>query len=333
MKRSPNYDGKRFKNPIETKTQQQLGDFFKGASRGLFGKEIRRPKKKLPVATLDGTSFESELRSGLRVTWMGHSTLLIEIDGQRILVDPIWEKRCSPFSFIGPVRFHPPPIHLEELPALDAVIISHDHYDHLEKKSVCRLAQTGVRFFMPLGVGAYLEKWGIEPSQIVELDWWETSVTDRADLRIVATPARHYSGRGPFSRDKTLWASWTIIGPEHRIFFSGDSGPFPGFVEIGKAFGPFDMTLIKIGAYDQMWPDVHLDPEQAVDTHLALRGDFLLPIHWGTFNLAFHDWFEPAVRFQKAATAKSIRFTIPRPGQMVTVKNPPQLETWWEDHR
>lgn len=328
---SPNFDGNRFKNPIETETDPPIGDFFTGASRWLFGEEVRRPKNELPVVHLDRTSFEPDPVEGLRVTWMGHSSVLIEIDGRRILTDPVWNKRCSPISFIGPTRFHPTPIPLEELPTIDAVLISHDHFDHLEKDSVCLLAKTGVRFFVPLGAGAHLEEWGINLSQIVELDWWETSEMVSGGIRLIATPARHYSGRGPFSKNSTLWVTWTIVGPRHRVFFSGDTGLFPGFTEIGKKFGPFDVTLIKIGAYDRMWPDVHLDPEQAVDAHLALKGDLFLPIHWGTFNLAFHDWSEPADRLQKEGIDKSIRFAIPRPGQMVTLTDPPKVERWWED--
>lgn len=311
---------------------EPIRDFFNMASRWMFGGQIREPKKEIPIAQLDKTSFGSEPPGGIRITWIGHSTLLIEIDGQRILTDPIWSKRCSPFKIIGPARFHPPPIPLSELPDLDAVLISHDHYDHLDKDSVCTLAQTGVPFYVPLGVGAYLERWGVDISKIVELDWWEKSIIKGSGIRFVATPARHFSGRRPLGMNKTLWASWVIAGPEHRVFFSGDSGPFPGFAEIGKELGPFDVTLIKIGAFDRTWPDIHLNPEQAVEAHLDLNGDLLIPIHWGTFNLALHDWFEPPVRLQKAAEAKSIKFAIPRPGQMVIPKNPPKVESWWEEN-
>ena len=328
MKKSPHFDGKKFKNPIATDMTPSFRRTADMTFRWVKGKEVRRPHKEIPVVKLEKSSFDPGPPDGLRITWMGHSTVLIEIDGKRILTDPVWGKRSSPSSIAGPKRFHPPPIPLEELPPLDAVVISHDHFDHLEKKSVLALAQTGVRFFMPLGVGSHLEKWGVDPAQFVELDWWDQSSVD--DLQLVATPARHFSGRNPFSMNRTLWASFAIIGPKHRVYFSGDTGAFPGFAEIGDKYGPFDVTLIKIAAYDRTWPDIHLNPQQAVEAHLALKGDLLMPIHFGTFNLALHNWNEPPAWLEKSAGKKSVRLAIPRPGQMVDPANPPPVERWWE---
>ncbi|MBW2264301.1 MAG: MBL fold metallo-hydrolase, partial [Deltaproteobacteria bacterium] len=295
-------------------------------SRWIFGKEVRRPKKEIPVVTLDRASFDTPPDDDLRITWMGHSSVLVEIDGRRILTDPIWSKRCSPSSLVGPSRFHPPPLSLDDLPPLDAVIVSHDHYDHLDKASVTVLARSGVRFVVPLGVGAHLERWGIESSQITELDWWST--TRVGHVEITALPGRHFSGRGLGSM-ATLWATWAIMGPEHRVFFSGDTGPLPGFEDIGEEYGPFDVTLMKIGAYDVAWPDIHLSPEQALDAHVSLGGRLLIPIHWGTFNLAFHDWFEPPERLVAEASRRSIGIAVPRPGQMVSPADPPPVDRWW----
>jgi L-ascorbate metabolism protein UlaG (beta-lactamase superfamily) len=327
--RSPNYDGKVFVNTIDTNLSFKFAHITDMLNRWMFGKSVRVPKMDIPVNRLDKMAFNTDPENGLRVTWIGHSTLLIEIDGKRILTDPIWSKRCSPSTLFGPVRFHPPPIPLEDLPPIDAVLISHDHYDHLDKESVMSLAKTGTLFVVPLGIGSHLEEWKIDPSQIVELDWWESFKTSDNGISLTATPARHFSGRGLTNRYSTLWASWVIIGSKHRVYFSGDTGPFPGFSEIGGKFGPFDVTLIKIAAYDRAWPDIHLNPEQAVNAHIALNGKLLIPIHWGTFNLAYHDWFEPPDRVVKAAEKYSIQLAIPRPGEMVDPSNPVPLEQWW----
>lgn len=328
MKKSSHFDGKKFVNTLETSMGLNFRDMTDMIYRWVMGGQTRRPEIDIPVVNLGRASFESPPPDGLRVTWMGHSTALIEIDGRRILTDPVWGTRSSPLSIMGPKRFHPPPISLEDLPKLDAVVISHDHFDHLEKKTVCLLAKTGVRFYVPLGVGAHLEKWDVRASQIIEMDWWDQSSAN--GIRIVATPARHFSGRNPFASNRTLWASFALIGPKHRVFFSGDTGPFSGFTEIGERYGPFDMTMMDIGAYDRNWPDAHLGPEKAVEAHLTLKGDLLLPIHYGTFNLALHDWFEPPAWLHSIATKKAVRHAIPRPGQMVDLTDPPPVDPWWD---
>jgi L-ascorbate metabolism protein UlaG (beta-lactamase superfamily) len=333
MKQSPNFDGKKVINPIETDLVWTLGDYWKMISRQLSGGKGGTPKVKLPVVQLDRTAFQTLPECGLRVTWMGHSSLLIEIDGVRLLTDPVWSERCSPSSLVGPKRFHPVPILLEELPPLDAVLISHDHFDHLDMNAILKLATTGVKFIVPLGVGSHLDSWNINAFQIVELDWYDSfSVGD--SLQIVATPARHFSGRAPWrGMNTTLFASFAIIGPRHRVFFSGDTGEFPGLAEIGERFGPFDITCIKIGAYSELWPDIHLKPEKTVKAHLALRGDVLLPIHWGTFNLAFHDWFEPPERLVIACRMESVRFAVPRPGESVSPAGSHPTYPWWREYK
>lgn len=284
----------------------------------------RAPVTPLEVLT---PSLDEAPADGLRITWLGHSTMLIEIDGQRVLTDPVFSRRSSPSSFVGPSRFHRPPLAIDELPALDAVVISHDHYDHLDAASITTLAQTVPRFYVPLGVGAHLEYWGVPTSKIVEMDWWDEQTQE--GLRFVATPARHFSGRGVLDRDKTLWASWAIVGPEHRVFFSGDTGMHTRFREIGERLGPFDVTMLEVGAYNQLWRDVHLGPEQAVRAHQQLDGRFMLPIHWGTFDLAFHSWIEPAERFYAAVEQSGVAAAIPRPGESVEPSEPPALARWW----
>jgi len=280
-----------------------------------FGKEERVPKRELPVIHQAASSYANEPASRLRATWMGHATTLVEIDGKRVVTDPIWSDRCSPSQWIGPKRFFPPPIALQELPKIDVAVVSHDHYDHLDMNTAQALANNGTQFVVPLGVGAHLEAWGIAPTQIVELDWNETATV--AELRFTATPARHYSGRNPLFRDNTQWASWVVQGRAHNFFFSGDSGYFSGFKEIGTQYGPFDLSLIKIGACDVTWPDIHMTPEEAVQVHADIRGKLLLPVHWGTFNLAFHAWNDPAERVLNAAIRAGAALVVPRPGELV----------------
>jgi L-ascorbate metabolism protein UlaG (beta-lactamase superfamily) len=329
IQRSPNYRDGAFRNPEATSMTTE-GGTWRMLRQWLGGHEQRVPPGPMPMVTLTRASFAQPPRSGLRATWLGHSTVLVEIDGARILFDPVWARRASPSSLIGPKRFHAPPLAIEELPPLDAIIATHDHYDHLDRGVVRAIAksaaQSQVRFIVPLGVGAHLEKWGVAPERITELDWSESTTV--GSLTLTATPARHFSGRG-FSRDHTLWASWSVAGQRHRVFHSGDTGPFSGFGEIGAKHGPFDLTFIKIGAYGETWPDIHLTPEQAVDAHAKVRGKVLLPIHWGTFNLAFHAWDEPAERVVTAARAAGAQIVVPRPGESVEPASAQAVEAWW----
>ncbi len=328
IERSPNYRDGAFQNPVPT----TIGTTSMPAllRRQFGGKEQRVPPAAIPIVPRTRESFAEPPASGLRVTWLGHSTTFIEIDGYRVLVDPVFGKRASPSQLVGPRRFHPPPLPLREMPALDAVIITHDHYDHLDAAVVHALARSGaqdrLQWITTLGVGAHLERWGVPAAKITELDWTDTAHV--GSVRMTAQPARHFSGR-TMKRDRTLWASWVIAGPVHRVFHSGDTGYFDAFGDVGAKFGPFDMSMIKIGAYDPMWPDIHLTPEDAVRVHALVSGGLLLPIHWGTFNLAFHAWDEPPERLLQALGGVEVRVAIPRPGESVEPSAPPELDTWW----
>ena len=333
MQRSPNYRDGRFRNTEPTDLALK-GGVGKMLRQWLLGREQRTPPGPMPIVTLTGAAFAEPPASGLRATWLGHATVLVEIDGARILTDPVWARRASPSSLVGPRRFHAPPLAIEDLPPLDAILASHDHYDHLDRgvvrAIVASATQQHVRWVVPLGVGAHLEAWGVAADRITELDWHDSTTVGA--LTITATPARHFSGRA-FSRDHTLWASFAIAGPRHRVFHSGDTGPFAGFADIGAAHGPFDLTFIKIGAYGDGWPDIHLNPEQAIAAHAALRGDLLLPIHWGTFNLAYHVWDEPAERVVAAALANGARVVMPRPGESIEPAAAPPVSPWWRSVR
>jgi L-ascorbate metabolism protein UlaG (beta-lactamase superfamily) len=326
VERSKHYANGAFRN-LEPTHKLQPGTFGEMVRHSLFGDEQREPPRAPKVVRRRAADYTSAPASGLRATWIGHATVLLEIDGARVLVDPIFSERCSPFSFAGPRRFAPPPIALAELPQIHAVVISHDHYDHLDMATIQALSARGARFAVPLGIGAHLQRWGVPVDRISDLDWYEH--VELHGLRLTATPARHYSGRGLLGGDGTLWASWVIAGARHRVFFSGDTGYSREFARIGRQFGPFDLTLIKIGASDPTWQEIHMSPEEAVRTHRDVRGELLLPIHWGTFNLGNHAWNEPADRAVAAARAAGVRIAVPRPGAWVEPAAPPPLAAWW----
>ncbi|HLA63928.1 MAG TPA: MBL fold metallo-hydrolase [Rhodothermales bacterium] len=263
----------------------------------------------------------------LRVTWFGHSTLVVEVEGVRFLTDPVFGDYASPGPLFGVRRFFAPPVPLDGLPPIDAVVLSHDHYDHLDAGTIQQLADRVPRFVVPLGVGAHLEAWGVAPDKITELDWWEER--EVKGVRLVATPARHFSGRSLVGRDGTLWAGWAFIGARRRAYFSGDSAMTPQFAEVGDRLGPFEVAMVEVGAYDAAWSDVHMGPEQAVEAFQMARGGLLVPVHWGTFNLAFHGWTEPIERLLVAAERAGVTVAVPRPGGSVEPDAPPALERWW----
>ena len=326
---SPNYRDGVFHN-------LESSSFFSGEALKLDVEENRlvffdmvagnahsRPKSPVPLAETPVFTRSAPLA----VTWLGHATALIEIDGYRVLTDPVWGQRCSPSRTVGPQRLHPPPLDIEALPALDVILISHDHYDHLDMATVRTLARTQrAQFVTALGVGAHLREWGIPANRITELDWDADTVV--GDLRLICTPARHFSGRF-LSRNNTLWSSWAILGPQHRAYFGGDTGYTCSFAEIGDGHGPFDVTVLPIGAYNTAWPDIHMNPEEAVRAHRDLRGGLLVPIHWGTFRLAPHPWGEPAERLVEAASAAAVDVAVPKPGGRAEPGGSGAPEPWW----
>lgn len=322
---SPQWSGDHFENPLP-ESDMKMWPILKA---WLGGDEVREPDRPPPTAGLTTASFATPPASGLRLTWIGHSTFVIEIDGKRILTDPVWGERASPSSVFGPSRFVAPPIALADLPPIDAIVISHDHYDHLDHPTISALAAGDVPFYVPLGLGSHLAYWGVAPDRIHEMDWWDTA--DIGGVTIAATPSRHFSGRAPGGHNSTLWCSFALVGPQNRVFFSGDTALFPGFADIGAKYGPFDVTLMENGAYSALWRDVHLGPEQAIAAHRMLGGALLVPIHWGTFTLAHHAWTEPAERIVAAAEAAGVRVAVPRIGEQLEPADPPPLVRWWPE--
>ena len=325
VQQSPQYRDGAFQNVLP-----RVDSAFTAAAMWTFFTDqtpAQVPEAPLETVQRAGEDFTA-LRDSLRVTWLGHSTLLVELDSARILIDPVWGERVSPSRFIGNRRFAPVPLALDDLPPLDAVVISHDHYDHLDMPTVRQLAERVPQWIVPLGVGAHLEHWGVAPQAITELDWWDSTLV--ASLELVSTPARHFSGRFVNDQSATLWSGWAILGHDQRVFYSGDTALTPEFAEIGARYGPFDLTLIESGAYDATWSDVHLGPEQAVAAHQMVRGRVMMPVHWGMFDLAMHGWTEPAERVRAAAARAGVAVAFPRPGESVTPETYP-ANPWWPD--
>ena len=298
-----------------------LGDF-------LCGGERRLPSGPLPA--LDPReSWLAPPGSGLRATWLGHSTVLIEIDGVRLLTDPVWGARASPSQLAGPKRFQPVPVALKALPRIDAVLISHDHYDHLCYPTLRALAKTHVPFITSLGVGAHLQAWGIAPERITELDWWESHRLPGTEVEVTAAPSQHFSGRGLKDRNATLWSSLVIRSPRHRVFFSGDTGLTDQYTEIRERLGPFDLVMLEVGAFHPAWGDIHLGPENALQALQLLGGGAFLPVHWGTFSLAMHAWDQPAETLLALAPQQGVHLVMPRLGEAVEPVRVESVTPWW----
>ena len=283
-----------------------------------------------PLPSMDPTdAWRRPAQSGLRATWLGHSTVLIEIDGLRVLTDPVWGARASPSRLAGPRRFQPVPVPLRGLPPLDLVLVSHDHYDHLDYPTIRELARQPVPFVTSLGVGAHLEAWGVPPERIFELDWWESYTLPHADLTVHAAPSQHFSGRGLKDRNATLWSSLVVQSARHRVFFSGDTGLTTEYAAIRERFGPFDLVMLEVGAFHPAWGDIHLGPENALKALALLGGGPFLPVHWGTFALAMHDWDKPAETLLARGTRSGAQLLMPRLGEAVEPAHGENPIPWW----
>ncbi|QJR82851.1 hydrolase [Alteromonas pelagimontana] len=287
------------------------------------------PKTAIPVKSVTSSQLENLPDEGVFTVKLGHSSILLKVNGELWLLDPVFSERASPFSFTGPKRFHAPPISLSDLPHIDRVLISHNHYDHLDKPTMKALAKKAGAYFVPLGVKSDLVKWGIDPESIHEFDWWQEKTLPAG--MVAFTPSRHFSGRALTDGNTSLWGSWVLKTAYESLFFSGDSGYFSGFKQIGERFGPFDLTMIEAGAYDKDWPEIHMTPEQSVQAHLDLQGRTMIPIHNGTFNLAFHPWYEPLERVLNAADANEVVLSTPMFGEVTGPDYPANVKRWWRD--
>lgn len=334
MEDAPNYVDGKFQNTVETKMDMTWESLRKTLAHYLFAdKTQKNPQQEIQVKPFDAEAFSQVSDDSIVLTWLGHSTILIRMEGVTILADPvIVGDRASMFSFMGPKRFdYSHQLSIDQLPEIDAVILSHDHYDHLDYPTIKALKEKVDRFYLPLGVGSHFEEWGVPGEHITELNWWDE--VEFKGLKLVFTPTRHFSGRGFGDRFKTLWGSWVIIGQNKSVYFSGDSGYFPGFKEIGEKYGPFDLTFMECGAYNEGWSEIHMFPEETVQAHMDLKGKLLMPIHWGKFDLSLHPWKESVQRLSKKTDAEGVSLFTPEVGQMVSLSDGSDLDRWWQAYK
>ena len=328
--KSPQWQEDKFVNAIPTSMDIGLKEM-----PGLIMKQFqsdphRQAQKDIPVIKIDSIDIAQRADSITQLTWFGHSAFLLEIKGRKILIDPMFGSTPAPHPTLGKKRYSSElPIQIEKLPEIDAILLSHDHYDHLDYGSIMKLKDKTREFFVPLGVGRHLESWGIPKEHIHELDWWEFAEFE--ELKLTCAPARHFSGRGLMDRATTLWCSWAIKSDDKNLFFSGDSGYGPHFEEIGEKLGPFDFAMMECGQYNQQWSSIHMMPEETVQAGIDVKAKVAMPIHWGAFTLAFHSWTDPAERFTKEAQIKGLDFTTPRIGEAIVLGGKHSTTRWWEE--
>lgn len=323
------------KDELNVSPKITFSGFIEGFG-SLFSKNEKvlaiKPKKDITVESVSPPDISS-VKDSTRVIWFGHSTFLLQLENKNILIDPMFGEVPSPISWIGGKRFSSElPIEIENLPQIDAVVLSHDHYDHLDYDSILKLKDKVNMFFTPLGMGIHLEKWGIEKERIVELDWWDEVKLD--DLTFRCTPAQHGSGRKLNAMSNTLWASWVIHSNNMNIFFSGDGGYAEHFKQIGDKYGPFDFAMLECGQYNEQWPLLHMFPEQTAQAGVDLKAKRFMPIHWGAFTLSNHSWQEPVERVIKAADSLNIPIIVPKIGETVLIQPAIEYsnENWWTQY-
>lgn len=326
---SPQHQGGRFRNVTES-SAPGVGKSLSIAWKFMFDKPADTvPPRAVPVQPLTAAALQAAPDATL--FRLGHSTLLIKLGGVFWLTDPVFSERASPVQWAGPKRFHAPPIAIDELPPIEGVVLSHDHYDHLDEAAIRQLAPKVRHFIAPLGVGDRLIAWGVDAAKVQQLDWWQSTTV--SGVQWVAAPAQHFSGRSMTDRNRTLWASWVILHGNLRLFFSGDTGYHADFRTIGERFGPFDVTMLETGAYNEMWPDVHMQPHETLQAHQDLRGRWLLPVHNGTFDLSMHAWDDPFERIVALADGAGVPVATPAMGESFSLREPQRGTAWWRTLR
>ncbi len=327
--KSGHYEKGKFINQSKTVIDASYWNMIKEMIKG---SPNRRPHQNIVVEKIDSITIENHNTNITQLTWFGHSAFLLQIDGKMILLDPMFGKTPAPHPLIGPKRYSKElPIEIEKLPFIDAIIFSHDHYDHLDYGSIQELKDKVGQYYVPLGVGNHLIEWGISKEKIHELNWWEEIQFE--GINLTCTPARHFSGRGLFDRATTLWCSWVIKGKNDNIYFGGDSGYDTHFKEIGDKYGPFDISLMECGQYDEEWKVIHMMPEEMVQASIDLKSKLVLPIHWAAFTMAYHDWTDPIERITKKANEMDLPVTTPKIGEPVIIGNETfPTEKWWKNY-
>ena len=327
--KADNHNGKKFSYPISAKHDMNFRKGMKYMKEEAKVKHLVEPNEPLPMLFVDSLLLTQTADTQTKVIWFGHSTFLIQMNGKNILIDPVFSDYASPFQFAGPKRFVGDlPIEIEQLPQIDIIILSHDHYDHLDYPSILKLKEKTNQYILPLGNRVHFERWGVDAAKITEINWWEETTVD--SLTFACLPSRHYSGRGFTDRHETLWSSWAIISSNQKIYFSGDGGYGPHFKEIGEKYGSFDLALVECGQYNEMWKEVHMMPEQSVQAALDLNAKMAMPIHWGAFSLASHSWQEPVERISEAAKKLNLKLTTPKIGEPIIIGEQVPNTEWWK---
>ncbi|MGL1863169.1 MAG: MBL fold metallo-hydrolase [Pseudodesulfovibrio sp.] len=330
LEKSPQYDiaNKRFDNsePGVLETLEAVSKDWKGILKFFSPGGERSPSEPMPQGVPDMTAF-NQSNGNAQLIWFGHSSLLMRMAEKNILIDPMFSKNASPIPFTV-ARYQAPVLDLTQLPEIDYIVISHDHYDHLDMKTVQYFSDKQTQFIVPIGIGSYLRGWGIPADRITELDWWQTA--QRKNIEFVCTPARHFSGRSFAKKNPTLWASWVIKDTKQTIYYSGDSGYAGHFKEIGEKYGPFDLAILENGQYNNRWRAVHLMPEEAAQAYFDLKAEMLIPIHWAMFELSMHTWYQPGMEIAAQAKELGINLVTPKIGETVLIDGTPQGSPWWQ---
>lgn len=327
LESSSNYKDGKFQNLEETPMMHPDTSYFNVMREFMKKDESREPESELETVQFDKEAF-LEPSNEIKVVWFGHSTVLLNIKGLIVITDPFFGERASPVSFMGTKKFsYSNDVKVEDLPEIDIVLISHDHYDHFDKKTIKKLNSKTASFIVPLGVEKQLLKWKIEEDKIIELDWWQQFKVNK-ELLVTMTPARHFSGRG-LVRNKTLWSSYVIEAYGKRVYFSGDSGYGKHFKEIGDNFGPFDLTLLECGQYNESWAYIHMNPKETFLANKDLKGKKMLPLHWGKFKLSLHPWTEPIELLIESSNGNYIDILTPKIGELASINDSNSFNYWW----
>ncbi len=332
LKKSPNFRNGVFVNPVETNVSFSAGQILPMLKEMMQGNINRKPEMPIKNVPLSTTNFARLPANQTAITWLGHSSFIVQVRGKVMMVDPVFSKRASLLSFMGPKKFaYDFEYQLSDVPELDAILITHDHYDHLDYKAMLNLHGRTSQFYVPLGVKAHLTSWGVDTEKITELDWWdEVHVSD--SLMLASVPTRHFTGRRLNNRFSTLWCGWVVKAGSTSILFGGDSGMHNQYAAIGEKYGPFDLTLLECGAYSIYWPDIHSFPAETATAHQTLSGKALMPVHWGKFDLALHGWKEPIEELVKIAEERDIQLVTPRIGEQIKLQNLDYTEKWWRSN-
>lgn len=326
--RSPQWDGEKFINLSETTMDISLADMPGLLMENFSNTEERAPEAKLPMEAFDLNAWETDAVP-FQFIWFGHSVGMMRMGDKNILIDPMFGEDTSPVGPVRTRRYTDSTLQIiAQLPYIDAVCITHDHYDHLDYDSFQLLSGKVGHYYVPLGVKRHLLRWGVPEAQITSFDWWEEAELD--DLRMSFVPARHFSGRGLFDRSESLWGGWVFTNTTHKVYWSGDGGYGTHFTEIGEKYGPFDYAFVECGQYNERWHAIHMYPEESVQASIDVKAKVSIPIHWGAFTLSLHTWKDPVQRYTAEAEKRGVRYAMPKLGERINFDVAARESLWWK---